>query len=249
MSLNKQRTTNWTCLGSNTQQHFRLLSLWQEKRCSKCNHLLKNENNYGFGWSNSSLSILIYDTVFKTIPANSSLCRLDSLYFCQVCSVGRPLFLMCLASFLPSFSNTFLGNSMKSNHATKSDSNNTGRQLKTILLVSKDWQCSSWNFIIKKQIETLYNQEGERNNELTFSVMDSKPRGPIWDLTRSLCCVLEQDTKPFHSQDLISNSPYWLLYNSYNFSSDNLLLDQLKIPWLIFLFILITCLIGIVWIL
>ena len=45
------------------------------------------------------------------LPANTSLHPLDSLYFCHVCSVGRPLFLICLASFLPSFSTSFFGNS------------------------------------------------------------------------------------------------------------------------------------------
>ena len=36
--------------------------------------------------------------------------------------------------------------------------------------------------------------------------------------------------QPFHSQDLISNSPYYLTYNSYDVSSENLVLDQLIIP-------------------
>ena len=54
---------------------------------------------------------------------------------------------------------------------------------------------------------------------------------------------------PFHSQDLISNSPYYLPYNSYDVSSENLVLDQLIIPWLIFFSILITCLLDIVLIL
>ena len=35
---------------------------------------------------------------------------------------------------------------------------------------------------------------------------------------------------PFHSQDLISNSPYYLPYSSYDVSSENLVLDQLRIP-------------------
>ena len=52
--------------------------------------------------------------------------------------------------------------------------------------------------------------------------------------------------QPFHSQDLISNSPYYLPYNSYDVSSENLVLDQLIIPWLIFFSILITCLLDIV---
>ena len=35
---------------------------------------------------------------------------------------------------------------------------------------------------------------------------------------------------PSHSQDLISNSPYCLPYNSYDVSSGNLVLDQPMIP-------------------
>ena len=44
----------------------------------------------------------------------------------------------------------------------------------------------------------------------------------------------------------ISNSPFCLPYNSYDVSSDNLLLDQLLIPLLTFVFFLITCLLDIV---
>ena len=36
--------------------------------------------------------------------------------------------------------------------------------------------------------------------------------------------------QPFHSQNLISNSPYYLPYNSYDVSLENLVLDQLIIP-------------------
>ena len=36
--------------------------------------------------------------------------------------------------------------------------------------------------------------------------------------------------QPFHSQDLISNSPHCLPYNSYYVSIENLVLDQLIIP-------------------
>ena len=49
--------------------------------------------------------------------------------------------------------------------------------------------------------------------------------------------------------DHICNSPYYQAYNSYNVSSENLVLDQLIIPKLIFFFILITYLIDIVLIL
>ena len=47
------------------------------------------------------------------------------------------------------------------------------------------------------------------------------------------CLLLNSHLFPFpfiHSQDLISNSPYYLPYNSYNVSSENLVLDQLIIP-------------------
>ena len=37
-------------------------------------------------------------------------------------------------------------------------------------------------------------------------------------------------SEPSHSHDLIGNSPYYLPYNSYNGSSENLVLDQLIIP-------------------
>ena len=45
--------------------------------------------------------------------------------------------------------------------------------------------------------------------------------------------------------DQICNSPYCQSYNSYNASSENLVLDQLIIPKLIVSLILITCLVDI----
>ena len=49
--------------------------------------------------------------------------------------------------------------------------------------------------------------------------------------------------------DPISNSPYCLPYNSYDFSSKNLALDRLIIPKFRFLFIFITSMLDIVLIL
>ena len=49
--------------------------------------------------------------------------------------------------------------------------------------------------------------------------------------------------------DQVCNSPYCQPYNSYDVISENLVLDQLIIPNLIFFFILITCLVDIVLIL
>ena len=48
------------------------------------------------------------------------------------------------------------------------------------------------------------------------------------------------------SKDEICDSPYCQPYNSYNVSSENLVLDQLIIPKLIFFFILIAYLVDIV---
>ena len=45
--------------------------------------------------------------------------------------------------------------------------------------------------------------------------------------------------------DQICSSPYYQPYNSYNVSWENLVMDQLIIPQLIFFFILITCLLDI----
>ena len=47
----------------------------------------------------------------------------------------------------------------------------------------------------------------------------------------------------------MSNSPYCLSYNYYDVRSENLILDQLVIPWLLFFFILITFMLDIVLIL
>ena len=49
--------------------------------------------------------------------------------------------------------------------------------------------------------------------------------------------------------DQICNSHYCQPYNSYNVSSENLVLDQLTIPKLKFFFLLNTYLVDIVWIL
>ena len=48
-------------------------------------------------------------------------------------------------------------------------------------------------------------------------------------------------SQPFHHQDLISNFPYCLSCNSYNFTAENLLLDQLIIPFSIFFFLCLPC--------
>ena len=55
--------------------------------------------------------------------------------------------------------------------------------------------------------------------------------------------------QPSNSQDLIHNSPYCLSYSSCDVSFENLVLGQLIIPQLKFLFILITCLLDTVLIL
>ena len=48
--------------------------------------------------------------------------------------------------------------------------------------------------------------------------------------------MTERETtyQPFHSQDLISNSPYCLQYNCYDGRSENLVLDHIIIHFLIF---------------
>ena len=48
--------------------------------------------------------------------------------------------------------------------------------------------------------------------------------------------LLRFSYKPFHLQDLMSNSPYSMPYNSHDASKENLLLDQIIVP--------ITCLLD-----
>ena len=63
-------------------------------------------------------------------------------------------------------------------------------------------------------------------------------------MTHSPLLILESST--LQLPDQICNSLYCQPYNSYNVSSENLVLDQLIIPKLIFFFILITYLFDIV---
>ena len=50
----------------------------------------------------------------------------------------------------------------------------------------------------------------------------------------SLMTQRETTYQPFHSQDLISNSPYCLPYNGYDGRSENLVLDHIIIHFFIF---------------
>ena len=61
--------------------------------------------------------------------------------------------------------------------------------------------------------------------------------------------LVTSGTYPFNSQDLTSNSPYYLPYSSFDVSLEDLVLDHFIISQLIFFFILITCLLDIVLIL
>ena len=61
-----------------------------------------------------------------------------------------------------------------------------------------------------------------------------------------LVFLLNCFVQAFHSQDLISNSPYCLQYNSSKVSLQNFALEELTIPKLLFFFILITCVLDIV---
>ena len=62
--------------------------------------------------------------------------------------------------------------------------------------------------------------------------------------SKDVQCNTMELPSPFHSQDLMSNSPCCLSYSSYDDSSENFVLDQLLTPWLISFFILINCLLD-----
>ena len=51
----------------------------------------------------------------------------------------------------------------------------------------------------------------------------------VWLISVTGVCAQRRASYPFHSLDLISNSPYFLLYNSYHVGSENLVLGRLVI--------------------
>ena len=79
-----------------------------------------------------------------------------------------------------------------------------------------------------------------KTRDQSRSFLCSKSSGKI------LVAILFIILNPFTPKISFSNSPFCLLYNSYDVSLENFVLDQLLIPLLIFLFILVTCLLDIV---
>ena len=68
-----------------------------------------------------------------------------------------------------------------------------------------------------------------------------------WYIEKWYCKeILDAGHSTLYHQDLFSHSPYYLPYIAYTSSSENLLLDHVMIPQLIFFNILITCLLDIV---
>lgn len=51
----------------------------------------------------------------------------------------------------------------------------------------------------------------------------------VWLISVTGVCAQRRASYPFHSLDLISNSPYFLLYNPYHVGSENLVLGRLVI--------------------
>ena len=111
---------------------------------------------------------------------------------------------------------------------------------KTKSMVKSEWNHLSWAVFIFLNIKrttalcTDVESICKTEDSMIFKIAN-KPTYPAF-LTLKL-------------PDPICNSPYCRPYSSYNVSSENLVLDQLIIPKLIFFFILITYLVDIVLIL
>ena len=71
----------------------------------------------------------------------------------------------------------------------------------------------------------------------------------VWGKLVTRCVCVDHKGLTLELPDQICHSSYCRSYNSYNVSSENLVLDQLIIPKLIFFFIPITYLVDIVLIL
>ena len=50
------------------------------------------------------------------------------------------------------------------------------------------------------------------------------------DLVVQFLSLVFVSSRQFESQDLISNAPHYLPYNFYRVGSENLILDQLRVP-------------------
>ena len=98
---------------------------------------------------------------------------------------------------------------------------------------------SCYNFALVLNAKSIVFSQSEARNFFMYIMMTVIFSSP----SRGHRC------QPFNSQDLISNSFYCLPYSSCDINLENLVLNQLIIPWLIFFFILITCLLDIVLIL
>ena len=94
-----------------------------------------------------------------------------------------------------------------------------------------------------KELHHVIFAKRERGREGLGRLRDQQDRG------RGLLQAAEEWVGGVWTQDLICNSPYCLLYSSCYVNLENLVLDQLIIPKLIFSSILITCLLDIVLIL
>ena len=69
--------------------------------------------------------------------------------------------------------------------------------------------------------------------ELTKNVLKPRTSSTMFPFVHMCAATLGEVVsyhQPFNSQDLISNSPYCLLYSPCNVSLKNLVLDQLIIP-------------------
>lgn len=106
-----------------------------------------------------------------------------------------------------------------------------------LFYVKRNWVLTKWQWRQQPKILVLCKSI---MLQITHFV---SPQVNVWD--SEWFSQLSSILLPFYFQDLISGSPYCLPNSSYNLSLENLVTDQLIIPFLTFFLFLITCFLDI----
>ena len=118
-----------------------------------------------------------------------------------------------------------------------------------VLFIAKGSLCAVLSYVKRNWVLTKWQwRQQPKILALCKSIMSQithflSPQVNVWD--SEWFAQFSSVILPFHFQGLISGSPYCLPNSSYNVSLENLVMDQLIIPLLTFVFFLIICFLDI----
>ena len=97
--------------------------------------------------------------------------------------------------------------------------------------INEYWTFSTYCWTINIELEEQQLKQGEKIKSHTPNITCLK----AVLLNTVEYCFLPSSCLTFNFQDLINNSPYYLLWNNYDFNLENLVVDQIVVPWFSFL--------------